>query len=54
MLTVYSILTRKERTYTFAPASFRRILRETQEVDYLLEEARRRWVEMAEKPGFSE
>jgi hypothetical protein len=46
MLTVYSILTRKGRTYTFAPASFRRILRETQEVDYLLEEARREWGEM--------
>jgi len=46
MLTVYSILTRKEHTYTFAPASFPRILRETQEVDYLLEEARREWAEM--------
>jgi hypothetical protein len=42
MLTVYSVLTRKGRTYTFAPASFPRILRETQEVDYLLEETRRR------------
>jgi len=52
MLTVYSVLTRKGRTYTFAPASFPRILRETQEVDYLLEEARVRWVETTEKPGF--
>jgi len=52
MLTVYSMLTRKGRTYTFALASFPRILRETQEVDYLLEEARRGWVEAIKKPGF--
>jgi hypothetical protein len=52
MLTVYSVLRRRGRTYTFAPASFPRILRETQEVDYLLEEARRRWVEKTKKPGF--
>ena len=52
MLAVYSVLERKGRTYTFAPASFPRILRETQEVDYLLEEARRGWVEAIKKPGF--
>ena len=49
MLTLYSVLARQGRTYTFAPASFPRILRDTQEVDYLLEEMRHRWAETTRK-----
>jgi hypothetical protein len=49
MLTVYTVLARRGRTYTFAPTSLPRILRETQEVDYLLQEAHREWAETTEK-----
>jgi len=49
MLTIYSVLTRKGRTYTFAPASFPRILRETHEVDYLLQRAHCEWAKTTEK-----
>jgi hypothetical protein len=51
MLTIYSVLRRRGRTYTFAPASFPHILRGTQEVDFLLHEARHRWVETVRGRG---
>jgi hypothetical protein len=45
MLVTYSILQRHERTYCFVPGSFYDILHRTQEIDWLIDNERRRLME---------